>query len=126
MAVSEDRQPGSARLRDDLLLWLAAGGGALAWTLQLWLNWLLADLGCRLQPDEFTLLGIGTTGWWLIIGLATGVLAAVAAIAAYRLMRRHTVNGPRRFVAAAGLVLNLLLLGTIVMGATSPIFVPPC
>ena len=130
MAVSEraapdDRQRPGSRLRDDLLLWLAASGGAVAWTLQLWLNWLIDDLGCRLQPGEFTLLGLGTADWWLLIGLATGALALVATAITFRLMRRYP-SGPRRFIATAGLTLNLLLLGTIAMGASSAFFVAPC
>jgi hypothetical protein len=122
--------------RRDLLLLFAATGGALAWTVQLWLGWLVDDLGCRVQPGEFVLLGLGTAGLWILIGLATGLLALAASWVAWRLMRvdqpvrdveiAGDAHGARRFVATAGLALNLLLLGTIALGTTSPLFVPPC
>jgi hypothetical protein len=125
-----------AARRGDLLLLFAATGGAVAWTLQLWLGWLIDDLGCRLQPGEFVLLGIGTAGWWLVIGLASGLVAVAACWVAWRLMHapgngvaargEDRAQGGRRFIAATALALNLLLVGTIVLGATSPLFVPPC
>ena len=112
--------------RRDVLLALAATGGAVAWTLQLWLSWLMADLGCHAQPGEWALLGVGVAGWWLLIGIATGLLAAGASWLAYRLWRTGPEPGGRRFVAGAGLALNLLLLGTIALGATSPLFLGAC
>jgi hypothetical protein len=116
--------------RRDLVLALAATGGALAWTVQLWLSWLIADLGCFAQPGEWTLLGLGVMGWWLVIGLVTGAMAIGATWLAYRLWSRRPDDGRpeggRRFVAGAGLALNLLLVATIALGATSPLLLPPC
>lgn len=119
-------------LHQDVLLLFAATGGALAWTLQLWLGWLIADLGCRVQLGEFELLGIGTAGLWLLIGAVTGAVALAAAWVAWRLARtehadeQRRPHGARRFIAATALSLNLLLVGTIALGTSAPLFVPPC
>lgn len=118
--------------RDDLLLLFAATGGALAWTAQLWLGWLLDDLGCRLQPGQFHLFGVGMPVLWLLIGVVTGAVALAATLVAWRLTRQGRAadaGGPqrsRRFVAATALALNLLLVGTILLGASAPLIVPPC
>ncbi|MDP8905560.1 MAG: hypothetical protein M3N29_09680 [Chloroflexota bacterium] len=118
--------------RDNLALAFAVTGGAVAWSLQVWLAWLLADLGCRLQPGDFTVAGLGTGGLWLLVGLATGVLALAALWAAWRLIRGrhceddHASGGARRFLAACAVVLNALLVATIALGTTAPVFVPAC
>ncbi|HWH23514.1 MAG TPA: hypothetical protein VNW68_01335 [Candidatus Limnocylindria bacterium] len=132
--ASAERMPRRAR-RDDLLLAFAVAGGPTAWTFQLWLSWAVVELGCQLQPGELVIAGLGTSALWLVIGGLSGVVAALALTAAWRLVRRgrstgvsgdEPLAGVRRFLALAALALNALLLGTIVLGATSPLFVPAC
>ena len=114
-------------------LLFAALGGAVAWTAQLWLLWLLYDLGCRIDRGGPAIGGLGPVAVWLLISVLAGALAAAATWVAYRLMRGpgeerrgRPAAGVRRFIASAAFALNLLLLGTIVLGATAPLFVPPC
>jgi hypothetical protein len=125
----------SERTRDTLLVTFAVTGGAWAWTFQLWLAWILGEPLCFLQPGEFTLLGLGSAALWVAIGVATGAVALAALVASWRLWRRAggrdpreepSLHGPRRFLVYTGLVLNAMFLLTIVMGATSPLWLPPC
>ncbi|CAN5854256.1 hypothetical protein BH24CHL6_BH24CHL6_14890 [soil metagenome] len=123
------------RNRDALLIIFAVTGGAWAWTLQLWLSWILGEPLCFAQAGEFTLAGLGSRALWVGIGIGTGALAVAALLASYRLWRRAggerpleepSGSGARRFLAYTGLVLNLLFLATIALGTTSPLWLAPC
>jgi len=122
------------RNRDALFVIFAVTGGAWAWTLQLWLSWILAEPLCFLQPSGFRLAGLDSNALWILIGLATGALTLTALLASFGLWRdtreSATADAPasrrRRFLSYVGLVLNALFLVTIVMGATSPLFLEPC
>jgi hypothetical protein len=125
----------AARNREALLIIFAVTGGAWAWTLQLWLSWILGEPLCFVQAGEFTLAGLGSSALWVAIGVGTGALALAALLASYRLWRRAggeqaleepSGSGVRRFLAYTGLVLNGLFLLTIVMGVTSPLWLAPC
>lgn len=123
------------RSRDALLVIFAVTGGAWAWTLQLWLSWIVGEPLCFAELGGWTLTAPAGAALWLGIGLATGALAAAALVASYALWRRSGGegvaaqpgrDGRRRFLAYLGLLLNGLFLLTIVMGTTSPLWLPAC
>jgi hypothetical protein len=125
----------SQRARDTAALIFAVTGGAWAWTLQLWLSWIVGEPACFLAGDELRVVGVGSQALWVLIGVATGALALAALIASYRIWRaaggqelgeEPSGGGPRRFLVYVGLVLNALFLLTIIMGVTSPLFLAPC
>ncbi|HUG48689.1 MAG TPA: hypothetical protein VMP67_09775 [Candidatus Limnocylindria bacterium] len=125
----------AGRRRDTLPLIFAVTGGAWAWTLQLWLSWIVGEPLCFLQLGDRTLGAAPGALLWVAIGLGTGALAGAALVASYRLWRGEGGQsvtdepgngGPRRFLAYTGLVLNVLFLLAIAMGTTSPLWLPAC
>lgn len=123
------------RNRDALFVIFAVTGGAWAWTLQLWLSWIVGEPLCFVQLGGWTLTAPAGAALWLGIGLATGALAGAALVASYRLWRgsdgggmgeESGRGGPRRFLAYVGLLLNGLFLLTIAMGTTSPLWLRAC
>ena len=123
------------RNRDALFVIFAVTGGAWAWTLQLWLSWIVGEPLCFVELGGWTLTAPAGAALWLGIGLATGSLAAAGLVASYRLWRgsggegmaeEPGRDGPRRFLAYVGLLLNGLFLLTIVTGTTSPLWLRAC
>ncbi len=125
----------SERTRDTLALIFAVTGGAWAWTLQLWLSWVLGEPACFIADGEPGLAGLGGAALWVVVGVGTAALALAALVASLRMWRNSggetlveepSRGGPRRFLLYVGVVLNTLMLLTIVMGVTSPLWLAPC
>lgn len=123
------------RTRDTLVLIFAISGGASAWTLQLWLSWVVGDPVCFIEGLAADLAGMTGALVWLGIGVATGGLALAALVVSIRLWRgsrgdglaeEPSPDGPRRFLLYVALMLNSVLLLTIVMGLTAPLFLEAC
>lgn len=121
--------------RATLPLIFAVTGGAWAWTLQLWLSWIVGEPLCFVRLGEWAPGATAGAVLWVAIGLGTGALAGAALVAAYRLWRgeggQAVTNepgndGPRRFLAYTGLVLNVVFLLAITMGTTAPLWLPAC
>jgi hypothetical protein len=130
-----------------LMLWFSVLGGAAAWTAQLFLGWGLEEIACSPTSTGPEVLGVSLTIW---IGVATAVLAAVAAAAgllAYRFWRQagaphpddhiepgggdpepaEVIRGGRTgFMALFGLAADALFLLVIVYGGVSLLLLRPC
>lgn len=108
-------------------LFLAVFGGAVAWSLQLVVSYLVVGLACRpgqplLRIDDGLL-----TATLLAVSVATAAAAAGSAVLAVRIWRRADGDEPgRRGLAFVGLLLDLLFLATIVVGASAPFVLPAC
>ena len=73
--------PPEGGLRAGVLRWFALLGGALAWTADIMLSYIIAEFGCIRGLHHITAWGLTLTAW-LLIGL-TLVTFAIAAAAAW-------------------------------------------
>lgn len=108
-------------------LFLAVFGGAIAWSLQLVLSYLVIGLACRsgqpLLPVDDGLI----TAILFAVSVATAAAAAGSAVLAVRIWRRGDGDERgRRGIAFVGLLLDLVFLATIVVGASAPFVLPAC
>lgn len=107
-----------------LALWFGAGGGILAWTLHLVVGYFLITGACL---DRHARVGADagvTTALFLALTLALAAMCAAALLVAARFARDG--RGWRRFVGIAGVLLDGLALGTILLGGTQLLFLGAC
>lgn len=106
----------AGELRRQLLLWFAALGGAVAWSLHLLLIYGFQSVACAL-------------GTALAIHLLTVALAAIAAASVYvsiGIWRDASGSAARRWVGLASLLLNAIFLFSIVVQGLPALIVDPC
>jgi hypothetical protein len=131
---AHEPQP-SAPSPDDLLtsrarVWFALLGGAVAWTLQLMLAYIIAEFGCLSGLGEKQAGGL-TVVAWLLLGLSAAALALAAGAAITAARIRRNPAGPVElqtesaltlaFSGRLGVVTNLVFL-VIIAVQSVPIF----
>jgi hypothetical protein len=125
-----DQPPPRARHLGGWLMWFAVLGGAVAWTLHLFVSWGTEELACasgHTTVDQVPLEAI------IGAGVVLPALATVAALALSLRARRHLSGrrDDRRMERAALLALigvgaNTLFLAIIVAGGAALLVFPPC
>jgi hypothetical protein len=103
-------------------LWFGSFGGLVAWTAHLTIGYVLITAACVDGESRLGTLGLNAAFLGLTAGLAA--VAALALVAAVRIWRHD--EGWRAFMGFFGALLDALALGTIVLGGTQPLFLPPC
>lgn len=111
-----------------MLLWVGLLGGAIAWSLHLLLSYLAVGLECGpASPISDTLVMLaGTVPLLHAVSALTLAGALGSALAAALVWRRPPADSHRGRLALTGLVLDLLFAAVILVGATGPLFLPPC
>jgi hypothetical protein len=104
-------------------LWFGAGGGLLAWTLHLVVGYFLITGSCldrqtRVAGDP------ALTALFVALTVVLAALAAWALLAAAGFARE--ARSWRRFLGVAGVLLDGLALGTILLGGTQLLWLGPC
>ncbi|WP_213452079.1 hypothetical protein [Rhizomonospora bruguierae] len=114
------------------LLWFAALGGALSWTVHLFVAWATDELACA--SGHTTLAGFPVKGV-VTIGVVLPALVAAAALATAWLAWRRTSaaageDDPRMgraaLLAVVGLAANTLFLAIIIAGGVSLLVFSAC
>ena len=108
-------------------LFLAVFGGAVAWSLQLVISYVVVGLACR-PGEPLPRVDDGLiTAILPAVSVATAAVAAGSAVLAVRIWRRADGDEPdRRGIAFVGLLLDLVFLATIVVAASAPFVLPAC
>ncbi len=109
-----------------LPLWFGLLGGHTAWTIQLLVNYFLVSLACPLGRAPFEVFGIaGFDVLMLLVNMMTATVALVAGIVSYWAWQRSGRRGRRGFMALVGVLLSGLFFATILLVATSNLYVDP-
>lgn len=111
-----------------MLLWVGVLGGALAWSLHLLLSYLAVGLECGPgSPLSDAVVRLAGTVPLLHAVSALALTGALgSALAAGLVWRAAPAGSHRGRLALIGLVLDPLFALVIVIGATAPLFLPPC
>ncbi len=113
------------------LVWF---GGAIAWSLQLVLSYVVVGLVCgppTAAAGAIASVG-GSTPLLIAISVIAATGAAAAAAASFVAWRRHrSANGADApsdagSLALIGFVLNVIFLVVIIFGASAPLFLAAC
>jgi hypothetical protein len=107
-----------------LALWYGAGGGLLAWTLHLVVGYFLITGSCLDTEARVAGDPVLTSALFVALTLVLAALAAGALFAAARFARE--ARSWRRFLGVAGVLLDGLALGTILLGGTQLLWLGPC
>lgn len=142
-ATGAPTHPAPARDRIALgTLWFGLFGAAVAWSVQLLVDYVVAAHSCfpRLYPLDTPTIGRAPL-WWItvivsVVMLIVGVLGGLAAVRSWTATRHETGGhtqwaldtgeGRTRFMATAGLVTSAIFIVAILVTTASAIVVTPC
>lgn len=97
-------------------------GGAIAWTLHLFITYTIGEFSCVAAGTVFSFLGLTAAAWGLIaVTIACLAISVLALWPAWGWMKGGA-KGNRLFVARTGLITNAVFIVTIVAQALPPFF----
>jgi hypothetical protein len=130
---------GPAAAVGPLLLWFAALGGGVAWAAHLLVGWFLVEvIACApAATHRGQVLGLSLSSVIVLLTVALGLVAAVAALLAWYAWRRLSggaggvrsagrAAGRAGFMALVGLGMDLLFLAIIVLSGVALAYLGPC
>lgn len=123
-------------------LWFGLFGAAVAWSVQLLVDYVVAAHSCypRLYPLATPTIGRAPL-WWItvivsVLMLIVGVLGGLAAVRSWSATRHETGGhtqwaldtgeGRTRFMATAGLVTSAIFIVAMLVNTAAAITVTPC
>jgi len=123
-------------------LWFGLFGAAVAWSVQLLVDYVVAAHSCfpQLYPLDTPTMGRAPL-WWItvivsVLMLVVGVLGGLAAVRSWSATRHETGGhtqwaldtgeGRTRFMATAGLVTSAIFVVAMLVNTASAIVVRPC